>query len=65
MDFGEFRKKHKLSPDVKIFIVVGGYGTLRRALVERGWFENKDRNSPVFDLKFAIRNDNPHELKDF
>ena len=32
---------------------------------ERGWFENPDRYSPVFDLKFAIRNDNPVELKDF
>lgn len=58
-DFNVFRNKYKLTPDVKIFIVVGGYGTLRRALVERGWFENPDRNSPVFDLKFAIKNDNP------
>jgi len=54
-----------LANDVKIFIVVGGYGTLRKALVERGWFENPDRNSPVFDLKFAIRSDHPEPLKDF
>lgn len=44
---------------------MGGYGTLRKALVDRGWFENPDRYSPVFDLKFAIRSDNPAELKDF
>jgi tubulin monoglycylase TTLL3/8 len=64
-DFNVFRKKHSLEPDVKIFIVVGGYGTLRKALLERGWYENPDRYSPVFDLKFAIRNDNPIELKEF
>jgi hypothetical protein len=34
---------------------VGGYSTLKKALLERGWFENPDRNSPVFDLKFAIK----------
>ena len=45
--------------------MVGGYGTLRKALKERGWFENPDKHSPVFDLKFAIRNDNPQDLKDF
>lgn len=50
-----FRKKYKIGPDVKIFIVVGGYSTLRKALLERGWFENPDRYSPVFDLKFAIK----------
>ena len=64
-DFDVFRKKYKLTPDVKIFIVKGGYGTLRKALVERGWFENPDRYSPVFDLKFTIKSDAPSELKDF
>lgn len=64
-DFGVFRKKFKLTPDIKIFVVVGGYGTLRKALVERGWFENPDRNSPVYDLKFSIRCDNASEIQDF
>jgi hypothetical protein len=64
-DFGVFRKKYKLTPDVRIFIVIGGYGTLRKALKERGWFENPDKFSPVFDLKFAIRNENPTDLRDF
>lgn len=64
-DFNVFRKKFKLTPDVKIFVVVGGYGTLRKALVERGWFENRDKLSPVFDLKFSIRNEHPADLRDF
>ena len=65
VDFGVFRKKHGITPDIKIFIIRGGYGTLRKALVERGWFENPDKESPVFDFKFAIKSDNPAELKDF
>jgi len=35
--------------------VIGGYGTLKKALKERGWFENPDKHSPYFDLKFAIK----------
>jgi hypothetical protein len=54
-DWAIYRKRNKLAPDTKIFIVVGGYKTLKKALLERGWFENPDRNSPVFDLKFAIK----------
>lgn len=64
-DWGVFRKKYNLPPDRRVFIVVGGYGTLRKALIERGWFENPDRNSPIFDFKFAIRSDGMNELKDF
>jgi tubulin monoglycylase TTLL3/8 len=62
-----FRKKHKLTPETKIFIVVGGYSTLKKALLERGWFENPDRNSPVFDLKFAIKQSEVcnNEIQDF
>jgi len=54
-DWGIFKKRNKLAPDQKIFIVVGGYSTLKKALAERGWFENSDRYSPVFDLKFTIK----------
>lgn len=54
-DVNQFRKRYKLEPTSKIFIVVGGYGTLKKAFLERGWFENPDRHSPVFDLKFAIK----------
>jgi tubulin monoglycylase TTLL3/8 len=35
--------------------------------LERGWFENPDRNSPVFDLKFAIKQSDvcASDLQDF
>lgn len=62
-----FRKRNKLSQDQKIFIVVGGYSTLKKALLERGWFENSERNSPIFDLKFAIKQSDvcSTDLQDF
>ena len=41
-----WRKKHKLDPKDKIYIIAGGYGALRRAMEERGWYENKERDSP-------------------
>ena len=50
-----FKKRNKIPADGKVFIVIGGYGSLKKALRERGWFENSERHSPIFDLKFAIR----------
>ena len=55
LEWHQFRKKNKLARDTKVFIVIGSYCTLRKALVERGWVENADRNSQVFDLKFAVK----------
>jgi hypothetical protein len=33
-DWAIFRKRNKLAPDTKVFIVVGGYKTLKKALLE-------------------------------
>ena len=41
-DMELWRRKHKLGPKDKVFIMTGGYGTLRRALLARNWYENKD-----------------------
>lgn len=40
----------------KIFICKG-YTSFKKALVDRGWHENQDANSPVFHLKFTIKRD--------
>ena len=50
-----WRKKNKVEDKQKIFCVSGGYPSLRKALIERGWFENKDPKSPCFDLKWALK----------
>ena len=54
-DIDLWRKKHKLEPKDRIFIIAGGYGVLRNALTERGWTENKERESPCFDLKWTCK----------
>mgnify|MGYP006907046573 CR=1 FL=1 len=61
-----YKKKHQLDEDTKIFIVSGGYGFLKKSLRKRGWVENKDHNSPCFDLKWTLKSKdiNHNELKD-
>lgn len=50
-----WKKKHKVPDDAKVFIINGGYGFLKKTLKKRGWFENKDMDSPCFDLKWTLR----------
>ena len=45
-DFDMWKKKHRISRKTKVFVCTGGYGTIRKSLTERGWFENKDPKSP-------------------
>ena len=54
-DMAQWKKKHKLDPNTKVFIIVGGYWDLKKALEERGWVENPDISSPCFDLKWTLR----------
>lgn len=54
-DMKTYKKKHQLAEDTKIFIVSGGYGFLKKSLRKRGWVENKDHNSPCFDLKWTLK----------
>lgn len=36
-DMKEWKKKNRVEPDTKVFIVKGGYGDVKRALKRRGW----------------------------
>jgi tubulin monoglycylase TTLL3/8 len=51
----EWKKKHKLEPKTKVYIVTGGYGDIKRALDKRGWIMNPDPKSPCFDLRWTIK----------
>jgi tubulin monoglycylase TTLL3/8 len=48
-------KKNRVDKKTKVFILTGGYKTVRKSLVDRGWVENKDPHSPCFDLKWTLR----------
>jgi len=50
-----FRKRYNLEQDQMIYVVIGGYKSLKKALNERGFYENTDRKSPVYNFKFAIK----------
>jgi tubulin monoglycylase TTLL3/8 len=54
-DFDRWKKRNKVDPKTKVYICTGGYGTIRKALNDRGWVENKDPKSPWFDLKWTLR----------
>eukprot|EP01017_Pseudomicrothorax_dubius_P020415 TRINITY_DN22281_c0_g1_i2.p1 TRINITY_DN22281_c0_g1~~TRINITY_DN22281_c0_g1_i2.p1 ORF type:complete len:408 (-),score=77.23 TRINITY_DN22281_c0_g1_i2:993-2216(-) len=53
-DTSVWKKKHGLSLKTKVYIVMGGYKDLKKALDERGWIENPDQSSPCFDLKWTL-----------
>jgi len=50
-----WKKKHNVPDETKVFIVSGGYGFLKKSLRKRGWVENKDPESPCFDLKWTLK----------
>eukprot|EP01017_Pseudomicrothorax_dubius_P040157 TRINITY_DN6245_c0_g2_i2.p1 TRINITY_DN6245_c0_g2~~TRINITY_DN6245_c0_g2_i2.p1 ORF type:complete len:778 (-),score=219.61 TRINITY_DN6245_c0_g2_i2:841-3174(-) len=53
-DLEVWKKKHRLPPETKVYIVMGGYPDLKNALDSRGWVENPDSNSVCFDLKWTL-----------
>lgn len=53
-DMKEWKKKNRLEPDSKVFIIKGGYQDVRKALKARGWVENKDKDSPCFDFLWTL-----------
>lgn len=52
-DLALWKKMQNIDPQAKVFLVLGGYGDLKKALRERGWVENTERRSPFFDLKWT------------
>lgn len=54
-DLATWKKKYKVEDDVKVFICTGGYPDIKKALKKRGWVQNKDHESPCFDLKWVLK----------
>ena len=47
-------KKNRLPEDTKVFIILGGYNDLRKALIDRNWVQNPDPYSPCFHIKWTL-----------
>ena len=54
-DLTAWRKRNHLTKKTRIFKMLGNYQTIKQALYDRGWVENKDRNSPWFDLCWSLK----------
>lgn len=54
-DLTKWKKINKLDMKTKVFIIKGGYNALRKALLDRGWYENPDKFSPCFDFKWTCK----------
>ena len=55
MDMNSWKRKNNYSIEDKVYIVKGGYSTIKQGLEERGWVENPDVYSPFFDLKYTCK----------
>ena len=53
-DMAKFKKRHKLEEDTKVFVCTSSRKDICKALRKRNWYENPDKNSPCFDLKWTL-----------
>mmetsp|Transcript_4917 Transcript_4917/g.15442 ORF Transcript_4917/g.15442 Transcript_4917/m.15442 type:complete len:282 (-) Transcript_4917:2252-3097(-) len=52
--FLDWKRRHAIDLDQRVFIITGWYPCIKEALVARGWVQNLDQNSPFFDLKWTL-----------
>ena len=55
IDMATWKRRNGVGFNQKVFIIKGGYGELRRGLLDRGWYENEDVWSPYYDFKWTTR----------
>jgi hypothetical protein len=55
MDAGRWRRKVGIEAGVKVFVITGLYPDVRDALLNRGWKQNPDVDSPHFDMKWTLK----------
>jgi len=50
-----WKKARGVDPTTPVFQIRGALPSIRKALIERGWAENEDPNSPFWDFKYAYQ----------
>lgn len=53
-DFADWKRKHGIAQDRRVFVMTGWYPCVKDELIARGWVHNPDRDSPFFDLKWTL-----------
>ena len=51
----EWKRQHRVPEHSKVFIIKGKYPDIRKALLNRGWVENEDKESKCFDFKWCTQ----------
>lgn len=60
----EWKRRRGLAEETRIFSITGAFPGIRKALLSRGWAENEDRGSTMWDLKYALWQRDIGELGD-
>ncbi|CAE7261622.1 TTLL3C [Symbiodinium natans] len=63
-EMDEWRRRNGVPGDAKVFSITGAFPGVRKALVARGWHENEDRQSPCWDLRYALWQRDLGEMND-
>mmetsp|Transcript_21877 Transcript_21877/g.49886 ORF Transcript_21877/g.49886 Transcript_21877/m.49886 type:complete len:804 (-) Transcript_21877:18-2429(-) len=53
-NLSDWKKHYQCHQDRRVFICAGGYPDFRQAMLNRGWYQNPDKTSPHFDLKWGM-----------
>jgi hypothetical protein len=60
-DIAEWKRRNSCEADRQVFICNGGYPDFRDALLSRGWFQNSEKDSRHYDLKWGMAGDIEHD----
>eukprot|EP00930_Biecheleria_cincta_P059817 TRINITY_DN4553_c0_g1_i2.p1 TRINITY_DN4553_c0_g1~~TRINITY_DN4553_c0_g1_i2.p1 ORF type:complete len:1022 (+),score=279.90 TRINITY_DN4553_c0_g1_i2:314-3379(+) len=52
-DMADWKRRNCCPQDKKVFVCAGGYPDFIQAMLNRGWFQNQEKDSKFFDLKWA------------
>ena len=54
-DEARWRKRNGITAETPVFIMSGWYPDIKAALIERGWRQNPNRDSPFFELMWVLK----------
>mmetsp|Transcript_126850 Transcript_126850/g.224794 ORF Transcript_126850/g.224794 Transcript_126850/m.224794 type:complete len:848 (+) Transcript_126850:24-2567(+) len=50
----EWKRRRGVAADAHVFSITGAFPHIRNALLERGWVENEDKSSRIWELRYAL-----------
>lgn len=53
-ELAEWKWRRSVPAETKVFSITGNFPGIRSALLDRGWVENEDKTSRLWDFKYAL-----------